>query len=151
MKTNSMRIDWLIPFLGVAVVAGSLAVVTTYCNLEQKMRESDAFGATIDRLYLDQKLSAALKAIHEGKVDTAAQSLDLLLCESILQLNGELGSADARTRAYTENAFRRIALLRPQLDSAGAGGSAVECSEDQVAAERILTRALLLAQATQVP
>jgi hypothetical protein len=149
MKTRYMKIDWLIPLAGIAVVAGSLLAATTYLDLNRKIRACETFGATVDRLFQDQKLSTALKAIHDGKVDGAAQRLDLLLCQSIVQLNSELASADPRTRAYVEDAFRRIARLRPKADAAPAGSPDQERSDDQIAAEKILTLALAGDHSTQ--
>ena len=134
--------DWLIPVLGIATVAGSLVAGSTYLNLERKLHADEAFMATLDRLYQDQKLSAALKTIQEGKVDVAAQRLDVLLCGDILMTNSELASADARTRSYVEDAFRRIARVRPKSAAGTAAGSAQACAYDQTAAQRILELAL---------
>lgn len=149
MKTRYMKTDWLIPLLGIAVVAGSLMAVTTYVDLEQKVQAQEALTVTLDRLYQDQKLSAVLRLIHDGETEVAAQRLDLLLCGSILRLNSELASADGRTRAYVQDAFRKIALLRPGFGAGAGAGSAPERSEDQVAAETILRLALGSPQTAQ--
>jgi hypothetical protein len=142
MKTRYLKIDWLLSVLGIAAVAGSLVAGTTYLGLERKIHADEAFMATLDRLYQDQQLSAALKTIHKGEVDVAAQRLDLLLCGHILMTNSELPSADARPRIFVEDAFRRIALLRPKNAPDAAAGPANECSDDQKAAQRILELAL---------
>ena len=149
MKTGYLKADWLAPLVGVAVVGGSLMAATTYVNLEQKSHANEALSVTLDHLYQDQKLSAALKSMHDGQVEAAGQRLDLILCQNILRLNSQLDSADPRTRAYIMDAFRRIALLRPRNGAGASGSAAQECSEDQIAAERILARALGEAQIAQ--
>ena len=142
MKTTYLKMQWLAPLLGVAVVGGGLMATRTYFELEHKVRAHEALTATLERLYQDQKLSTALKSIHDGDVKGAAQRLDVLLCESILRLDDELTSADARTRMHVEDAFRRIALARPGIAGGQTAGSGQACTEDQAAAETILRRAL---------
>ena len=112
MKTRYLKIDWLIPVLGIAVVAGSLVAATTYLDLERKAQAEESFTATLDRLYEDQQLSTALKTLHDGAVDAGVQRLDLLLCGHILRTDSELASAGARTRTFVEDAFRRIAQVQ---------------------------------------
>jgi hypothetical protein len=142
MKTRYWKTDWLVPLAGVAVVAGCLMAATTYFRLERTAQAADALGATIDHLFEDQRLSMVLNRIHGGEVDGAAQHLDQLLCGDILRLNAGLESADAQTRAYVEDAFRRIARLRPKTGEGVAGVSTPAYSADQAAAERILALAL---------
>ena len=55
MKTRYLKIDWLIPVLGIAVVAGSLVAATTYLDLERQAQAEESFTATLDRLYEDQQ------------------------------------------------------------------------------------------------
>jgi hypothetical protein len=138
MKTGNWKADWLAPLVGVAVVGGSLMAATTYLNLEQKVRASEAFSVTLDRLYQDQRLSTVLKSMHDGQVKAAAQRLDGLLCQNIIRLDSQLGCADPQTRTCATDAFRRIGLLRPK----NAARAAQDCTEDQITAERILARAL---------
>ena len=142
MKTRYLKANWLVPLVGVAVVAGGLMAATTYFDLERKVQAHEALTQTLERLYQDQRLNAALKSIHDGDVKGAAQRLDALLCGNIIRLNAGLASADARTRTYVEDAFRRIALSRPGIAGEEAAGSGQECRQDQVAVETILSRAL---------
>jgi hypothetical protein len=142
MKTICLKRQWLAPLLGVAVVGGGLMATRTYFELEHKVRAHEALTATLERLYQDQKLSTALKSLHDGDVQGAAQRLDVVLCESILRLNDELASADARTRMYIEDAFRRIALARSGIAGGEAAGPGQGYTDDQAAVERILRRAL---------
>jgi len=149
MKTRFLKTDWLIPLAGIAVVAGSVVAGSAYMELERKTAAEEAFTATLDHLYQDHQLSVALKAIYEGEEKEAAQRLDLLLCDSILRIDSELASADTRTRAFVVDAFRRIALVRPKTATGAAASSAQECTDDQIVAERILSKALVVAHTAQ--
>ena len=42
MKTNRMRINWLIPILGIALGAGGFLAAATYHELEQKTHDAEA-------------------------------------------------------------------------------------------------------------
>jgi hypothetical protein len=140
MKTRYLKKDWLILLLGLALVAGGFAATTTYLGLERKVSSGEAFSATLDRLYQSQKLSAALKTLHDGDMATAVQRLDLLLCDNILMINSDLALADDLKRAHVKDVFRKIALLRPQNPSTIAGAT-LEISNDQIEAEKILAQA----------
>ena len=84
MKTSCFKMDWLIPVLGIAVVAGCLLAATNYRALERQAHTEEVFMPALDRLSHDHTLSLALKALHDGEVDQAAHRLDLLLCWDIL-------------------------------------------------------------------
>jgi hypothetical protein len=142
MKTRYLMMNWLIAVLGMAVVAAGLVAGTTYLDLERKVHADEAFIVTLDRLHVDRQLSTALKTLHDGEVDKAAQCLDLLLCEHILRTDLEQASADAQTQAYVQNVFRKIARVRPKTADGAATGSAQERNEAQAAALRILEQAL---------
>ena len=149
MKTTQLKMNWLIPMLGIAVVAGSLVAGTTYRNLERETQANEALTATLDRLQHDLEISATLKTIHDGKVEGAAARLDLLLCGNILRTDSELGAADPQTRVYVEDAFRRMALLRPKTANGAAAAPTQECTDDRAAAQRILELALAHNPGTQ--
>src|ERR1035437_2899575 len=123
MKTNYLKMNWLIPTLGVAVIAGTYLTATTYLDLERKTEAEQAFVGTVDRVYQTQELSSALKAIQAGEVKGAAQRIDLLLCNHILRLDSERPSSDARTKALVELAFQKIAAGRPKTGSGPVSGS----------------------------
>lgn len=128
--------------MGVVVVAGSVLAARTYVGLEQQAGADQVLGTTLDRLRSDLKLCEVLRTIRYGEVAGGAQRLDLLLCDDILELHAGLNAADVRTRIYVEDAFRRIALLRPKIGADAAAGSAQMHTSDQAAAERILASAL---------
>lgn len=138
---NCTKFDRLIPWLGIALVAGGVIAAATYLDFERKTRSAEASVATLDRLIHDQKLSAALRKIHDGEVAGAAQSLDLLLCDDILLTNAELPTIDPGTRTLVQHAFRTIGRDRPRTEGTDTG-PAREPIADQLAAERILTLAL---------
>ena len=135
-----MKLDWLVPLVGIAVVAAAVAAAKAYLDFERETHTGEVLTATLDRLSQDHQLSLALKSIRDGDAAAAARRLDLLLCEHIVRLDSELASADPRTRTYVEDAFQRIALVRPRVVQAQSANSATEYSDDQIAAERILGR-----------
>jgi hypothetical protein len=139
MKTNYFKMNWLIPTLGIAVVAGTYLAVTNYLDLERQMEAEQAFVVTVDHVYQAQQLGTALKAIQDGEVKGAVRRLDLLLCNNIFRLDSELASSDARTKALVGMAFQRIAAVRPKTGSGALTSSAREGDDAQAAAEKNIT------------
>jgi len=128
MKTKGIKLERLIPCLGIALVACGLMGAATYLNLHRKNQAAEASMATIRRLFQEQQLSVALKRIHDGDVAEAAKGLDLLLCGDILLTNAELPTADPETRTLVQNTFRRIAQARPktyEMRFYGGGGGPI--------------------------
>ena len=142
MNTRYLKLDWLVPSLGIALVAGGIIGTAAYLNVERKIHAGENLAATLDTLAQDQRLSAALRTIHDGDVSAATQRLDLVLCDSILLLNSQLASVDSETRAYVIDSFRKIGSVRPKIAEAPANGSPCQTSEDQIAAQRILAVAM---------
>lgn len=140
MKTKRINLDRLTPLLGITLVALVVVAGATYLNLEQKIHSAEAFAVTIDHLHQNQALGAVLKTMHDGNAGTAAQQLDILLCDNILRINAELASADDRKAAYVKDCFMALARVRPK-NPPSAGGASQELSADQVEAEKILLRA----------
>ena len=142
MKTRRLRLDWLIPVLGIAAVVGGMMAATTYVRLEKDTQSAQSLANTLEHLYQDQTISLALRKIHAGEVAAAAQQVDVLLCDNVLQLNADLGSADAQTRAYVGHGFRRIERVRPKTPEAAASGAIPPTTMDQAEAQRILALAV---------
>lgn len=140
MNRNCIRINWLIPVLGIAMAAGGFMAAATYLNCEREIRSAEDSMATIKGLHKDLQLCEALRTIHEGDPDLAARRLDLILCEDIVAVNAKLASADPLERAFIRNAFARFALVRPKSALLLADASQ-ELRSDQVEAERILAEA----------
>ncbi len=132
--------------VGIAVVAAAVAAAKVYLDFERETHSGEVLTSTLDRLYQGHQLSLALKSIRDGDAAAAARRLDLLLCEHIVRIDSEVPTADAGTRPFVEDSFRRMALVRPRIAEGGAADSAKDLNEDQSAAERILTRALAGAQ-----
>ncbi len=147
MKTRHFEINWLIPVLGVAIVAGAVMATTSYTNTQRSVHSAESLVPTLDKIYLDQVLCGALREIHDGEVNRAAQRLDLFLCGNILRLHDELASADPQTRAYVEEAFRRIGRVRPSNPVPDRSASGLELTSDQAAAQQILALATAREQA----
>jgi hypothetical protein len=142
MTIRDLRSNLFAPVVGIALVAGIVLAATTYQELERKARVEDAYAATLDRLYHDVVLSVALQKMRAGQAEAAAGRLDQLLCADIVLSDSELANADAREQEAGREAFRRIALIRPKLAAGSPGESAQDCTEQQIAAERILRNAL---------
>ena len=149
MKTNYLKMNWLIPMLGIAVVAGTYLTATTYLDVERKVEAEQAFVVTVDQVYQAQQIGSALKAIKEGEVKGAAERLDLLLCNRILRLDSELAASDARTKALIGMAFQKIAAARPKTESEPTAGGAQQIGDARTAAEKILTVNVASARGTQ--
>lgn len=140
MKTRCIRLNRVIPLLGIALVAAGVVAVATYLDIERTTRAGEALTETLNRLYHDQTVSTALRRIQEGDVAGAAQRLDLMLCDDILELNSQMASVDDQQRAYRQTVFARIARSRPSnaLITAGTSGSV---ADDQIEAEKVLALA----------
>ena len=87
MKTRYRRLEWLIPVLGIGLVVGGMMAATTYVRLERDTQSAQSLANTLEHLYQDQTISLALRKIRAGEVAAAAQQLDVLLCDDVLQLN----------------------------------------------------------------
>jgi hypothetical protein len=142
MKNTTISINWLVPILGIAWLAGGLMGAATHSKLEQntKTHSGEASCAILDRLRLDWRICGALRSMHEGGVNAAVQKLDLVLCDDIIAINSELASAEAADRAFVTNAFESFARVRPK-SAALLAGTGQELSYDQIEAERILEHA----------
>jgi hypothetical protein len=140
MKNAYLKIRWLVPVLGIALVAGSLIGAATYVELERKTRDAETSIARTLRLRHDLELCAVLRTLRQGNVNAAARQLDLLLCSDIVTIDSQLASADADDRAFIKNAFGRLALVRPQSVEVLADVTQ-ELRSDQIEAEHILVRA----------
>jgi hypothetical protein len=149
MKTRFGIKNWIIPLLGIGLVAGTVVTTTSYCNLEQKTHDAEALSATLGRLYEDQQMNLVLKSVQDGDTKEAARRLDILLCNSILRLDEELASSDERTLAFVQDAFRRMALVRPEVATSQAAAPEYESFGYHAAARKVLSRTLASAETAQ--
>jgi hypothetical protein len=115
MKTKHIKMGWLTPVLGIALVTGGVMAATTYVGLERKIVSGQVYAAILERLYHDQQLSAVLRTIHDGEADAAARRLDLILCDDILAVNSLVASAGNAERDYAQTMFAQIARQRPEM------------------------------------
>jgi hypothetical protein len=139
MKSIHIRINALIPALGIALVIGGLLVAMIYQKLEEHSKVAEASITRAVYLYHDLQLCAALRTMREGDATAAEQRLDRVLCNDIVALNSQLPSADAEEQAYVKNAFARFALIRPRSAELLANNP-TDVHADQVEAEKILER-----------
>jgi hypothetical protein len=139
MKTRDTKADWLVPVLGIVLVAVGVAVAASYVDLERKIHRGEEMTAMLDHLYQDQQLSAVLRLMKNGEAAAAARSLDLVLCDNVLLINAQLAAADEPTQVFARDTFARIAAVRPKNPE--GGGGAPRLSDDQIAAEKILLQA----------
>jgi hypothetical protein len=142
MKTSYFNKNWVIPLLGIAVAVGGITARTTYLGLERQTRSADVLQNMLDHLHQDQKLSLALKKIHDGDVTAAARQLDVLLCDDIIRLNSDLEWADGHTKTCVEDVFRRIARVRPPTPEKSSDSIATGEADALGAAQRILALAM---------
>jgi len=140
MKTNYITIGRLIPLLAIALVAGGAMAAATYLDLQRKTHAAEASTAAIIPLAKDLQLCSVLRTIHEGGMSTAAQRLDVMVCEDIIAINSRLASLDEEDQGFIRNAFARFVLIR--LNSAELLTDATQgLCDQQIEAERILAQA----------
>lgn len=150
MKPEYIKGNWLVPLVGMVVVAAALVAGRVCLNCEQRTNAGLVLTAMLDRVYEDQQLCLALKSLQDGDAAAAAKRLDRLLCEHIIRLDADAASADDRTRRFVNDAFQRLALVRPNVGAASATGPTANQNDDQIAAGRILSRALVTNHAALV-
>ncbi|HVM46965.1 MAG TPA: hypothetical protein VMU04_03010 [Candidatus Acidoferrum sp.] len=143
MNRKYIRIDWLVPVAGAAIVLAGMIGAASYIGLERQVESSQTLAVTLDRLHADQTLSLALRKIQDGRVAEATRQLDVFLCDDVLQLDTQMAAADELTQAFVKDAFRRIARTRPAVQEPPAGAQASDVMSDQIAAQRVLALALV--------
>jgi hypothetical protein len=140
MKDKNINIKWLIPSLGIALVAGGLMGAAINSKLEQEAHFGEGDRGALERLRLEDGICCGLRALHAGDVNSAAQQLDRVLCEDILLLSSELASLEVVDRAFMKNAFARFSTVRPTCAALQARTSQ-QPNDDEVKAERLLAEA----------
>jgi hypothetical protein len=140
MKDKNINSKWLIPGLGIALVAGGLMGAASHSKLEQEAHSGEACRWALERLRFDAGVCRGLRTLYEGDVNSAAQQLDRFLCEDILRLNSELASLEGVDRAFMKNAFARFSIVRPTCAALQARTSQ-QPNDDEVKAERLLAEA----------
>jgi hypothetical protein len=140
MKTGYIKMNWLIPSLGIALVAVGVIAAATYLDLERQNHSAEVSMARMARLHQDLQLCGVLRTIQAGDVSSAARQLDLLVCNDIVAVNSQLASADPEDCKFIRNAFVRFALIRPR-SAALLTDATQELRSDQIEAETILAQA----------
>ena len=73
MKTRNLKLSWLIPVMGIALLAAGVVAGKTHLDLERKIQSAEFRLATVDHLFQDYQLSVALRTMRDGDPSTAAQ------------------------------------------------------------------------------
>ena len=141
MKTKTLRINWLIPVLGIALVCGGYFAMKSYSEFQEQIRYAEQSIATCDRLWEKVDLSQIMVQAQHGGCSMTALSLDGLLSASLWTESGQLAPADTNERAMVEVVTRFIDRRRPE-STPTAGGVRAGGSEQEVAGQRILTQTL---------
>jgi len=144
-EINQLKSDWFVLVLGVALVSGGFA----YLKLEAKIRADENYGMLLNQVSYDQRVSAVLRQLHDGEGAAAAKKLDAVLCADVLRLDSQLVAADDRTREFVLRSFEQIAHFRPRIPVPLGEGVSEECSEDLLAAQKILAQAATREQAAR--
>ena len=141
MKTNILRINWLIPALGIALVGGGYPLAKSYLELNEEIRSGSQSGAIVDCLLEDYNLNRVLMQLQNGGCAIPARRLEELLSADIATVNSQLASVDPRTQSIAEACFDLMARQRSQNSPVGAGLPAGS-SGREIAAQGILIQAM---------
>jgi len=121
MKTEVFRIDWLIPFLGIALLGVGYSLARSYLRFEQESRSSEQSMAICDRLREDCDLARMLVQAQNDGCTTTGRDLDELLAAGIVTVKAQTTSAEARTRRVAEACFDYLDRRRLANYPMGAG------------------------------
>ena len=141
MKTRTLRIDWLIPVLGIALVGGGYLPMKSYLGFKEQIGSEEQFSATMDCLWEDCDLSQMLIQAQASGCATTARSLDELLSAKVATDSARLASADRDTRGLVED-FPRFIDRRRSESTRMAGDVPAGRSEREIAGQRVLTQTL---------
>jgi hypothetical protein len=120
MKTSTVRMNWLIPLLGVVLLGGGFAGARSYLGFEQQIGTDLEFQATIDRIGEACDLLQVQRQFHNGGCPEAARRLDECLSASVVTLNRELASPDEQTQVMLNVFFEFMARHQSQRSPAAA-------------------------------
>lgn len=132
--------NWMIPLLGIVLVGGLYAAARSYLGFQRQIDAGVEFEAAAERIFDALSLMQVQRGLQSGGCPEAARSLDNYLSDSIAALDGQLASADERTRSLIR-AFFDAKGLRSQ-NSPIAAGLAVGRSDTELAAQTIFAQGL---------
>jgi hypothetical protein len=114
MKTQSFKLNWLSPVLGIALVGSGYALARSYLGYEEEMRAQTQSGATVDRLLETCHLGRARAGFYNTECEVQAARLDELLAANVTSIKVELPSVDRQTQALAESCFKQLNGLQAQ-------------------------------------
>lgn len=114
VKTNTVRMNWLILLLGIVLVSGGYAARRSYLGFERRIAANQQFTETAGRVSEACALLRIGTQLQGGGCPGAAQRLEEHLSASVASLQDELASADERTREMIEDFFKHMARMQSQ-------------------------------------
>jgi hypothetical protein len=120
MKTNTVRMNWLIPLLGVVLVVGGLTAGRSYLGFQQTIDTHLQFQATLQQVDEACRLLQIQTQVQKGGCAGSVPSLDESLSGSLVTLDRELASPNERTRDVVNVFFEFMARHQSQRSPAAA-------------------------------
>ena len=144
MITNTFRMNWLIPLLGIVLVGGGYSASRSYLGLQQKIDAAVQFQATLEHIEDTCSLLQMQAQLQSGGCAGSAPGLDERLSGSVANLDRELASPDEQTRDTLRIFFDFMARHQSQ-NSPKAARLSADPSVTEMAAQKILAQALAVA------
>lgn len=141
MKTNTVRMNSLIPLLGIVLVGGGLAAGRSYLGFEQQIGTGLQFIETLDRIDEAARLLRIQTQVQKGGCAGSVPSLDESLSESLVTLDRELASPDERARVMVKVLFDYMARRQSQ-NSPMAASLPVVLSVTELGARKLVAQSL---------
>jgi hypothetical protein len=126
MKTNYLKMNWVIASLVLAVLGIGYLGTRSYFKQRQLLLSMQAGCAALDRLALAQQLGVILKRIDASDTTGAARQINSLMRRDLEGLNTQLASADDGTREFAQHNFNRISAFWPRTAVELAGSENAE-------------------------
>jgi hypothetical protein len=115
MKTNAVRMNWLIPVLGIVLVGGGYAARSTYLGFQQTIDADAEFAETVDRVDEACSLLRIQTQFQGGGCPEAARRVDESLAATVATLDQERASpANEQTRSMLNAFFEYMAHHQAQ-------------------------------------
>lgn len=109
-----VKVNWLIPLLGVVLVGGGYKAARSFVGFNQTLVEESRFEETIDRMLENERLFLIQAQFQSGGCPNAAGCVAEGLSESVTLLESELASPEERTRTVVARFLEHLAHMRSQ-------------------------------------
>ncbi len=139
MKTKTVKIDWLIPLLGIALVCGGYFLVRSWIGFQEEVRSNEQLEVTLERVREASDLCQIMTQAKAGGCVVAAQHLDEMLAATLASDGVRIASTQAESRVTLETFIRFIDRRRsespPMAGDVPGGGSGYGAAEQMMLAE----------------